>query len=285
MRRELREQATLSTLRLLACALASTLAGCEPAPVDEEAVYDSPPLGVTCSPNNDGVITMPEMPFVVGARARFKIHSGSAAVAKGSVVDGVHTWDFTRPDADDLPVARLGPTAPEDSWLATVFPNADVFGPLDPESENLGALRIDETGVHLEGFGSAVSGPDQSLASYDASVTLYPFPLELGARATSVVTATNATLLGIPAAFEDTYDVEVTGIGTLVLPDLLLENTLKVTLRFERTLLSGDFRQVTHVFVHECLGEVARVRSNLLPLDDEIPDDFTDAQDIWRLAL
>jgi hypothetical protein len=285
MRREHMQQQNASMLRAFACALVSALGACEPAPIDDEAIYDAPPLGVTCQPNNDGTITMDEMPFVVGARARFKIHSGSAAVAKSVVVDGVHTWDFTRPDATDLPVARLGPIAPADSWLSSFFPNADVFGPLDLESENLGALRIDESGVHLAGFGSAVEGPAQSLAVYDTSVTLYPFPLMLGARVTSLVTATNATLLGIPAAFEDLYDVEVTGRGTLVLPDLLLENTLKVTLRFERTLLSGDFRQVTHVFVHECLGEVARVRSSLAPLDEQIPDDFTDAEDIWRLAL
>jgi len=275
----------VTRFHLVVVASSVLVAACEPAPLDEEPPYDAPPLGVTCTPNNDGAIDADEMPFVVGARARFRVHSGSAAVAKGAVADGVLTWDFTRPDPSDLPVARLGPFSPDETWLTSTFPNASVFGPLDLESENLGALVLDDDAVRLLGFGSADEEADRSLAVYDAPIVLYPFPLVEGARATTSATASDATLVGVPTAFEDVYDVEVTGRGTLVLPDLLLENTLRVTVRFERVLLSGDFRQVTHVFVHECLGEVARVRSTIKPLDEEIPDDFADAEDIWRLAL
>ena len=52
-----------------------------------------------------------------------------------------------------------------------------------------------------------------------------------------------------------------------------------------RVLLAGDIQQVTHIFVHECLGEVARLVSEAKPLSEELPDEFETATQVWRLAL
>ena len=106
-----------------------------------------------------------------------------------------------------------------------------------------------------------------------------------GSSAQTVARASNASLLGLPVALEDDYEVEVTDVGTLVLPDLILDNTLRVTLRLRRTLVVGDAKQITHVFVHECLGEVARVTSEAVSLDDALDDEFTTASSVWRLSL
>ena len=71
----------------------------------------------------------------------------------------------------------------------------------------------------------------------------------------------------------------------VILPDLILHNTLRVTLRLRRTLVVGDVQQVTHVFVHECLGEVARIVSPTARLAETLPDNFSTAQEMWLLSL
>jgi hypothetical protein len=49
--------------------------------------------------------------------------------------------------------------------------------------------------------------------------------------------------------------------------------------------LAGDVQQVSHLFVHECLGEVARFASEAVPLGETLDDDFAVAAEVWRLSL
>jgi hypothetical protein len=114
---------------------------------------------------------------------------------------------------------------------------------------------------------------------------LYPFPLQLGTTVTTTSRARNALLLGVQTAFDDTVSVEVVRKGTVILPDLILDNTLQVKVRLERTLVAGDVQQVSYHFVHECLGEVARMTSPAVGLDEELNDVFPVASEMWRLAL
>jgi hypothetical protein len=71
----------------------------------------------------------------------------------------------------------------------------------------------------------------------------------------------------------------------VILPDLILDNTLMVTVRFKRTLLAGDVQQISHHLGHECLCEVARFTSEAVPLDEELDDNFAVASEVWRLSL
>lgn len=277
--------------RLLLAALgAAAAAACEgePAPPDD-ASYAPPVTAPDCRPNDDGVIDASELPFVPGAVARVRVGEGPLPVdVVGSVdADGNRTWDFSRPEPENEPLGALRLATLDDQWFADSFPGAEYVGPLVPGGALLGPLVVDEQSVKLLGVASAEEDPPEgtTLAVYDAPVVLYPLPLEEGARAVSEVEATNAELLGLPTAFVDRYDVEVTDRGALILPDLVLSNTLRVTIRLERTLLAGDVRQVTHVWVHECLGEVARVVSEPRPLSEEIPDDFDVAAEVRRLSL
>jgi len=268
--------------------LALSVVACEPAPLPEDEDY-APSVAIpACVANNDGTIERGELPFAVGIKARYRIAQGEVSVdVKGDVKDGQRVWDFSRPDPSEEPVALLGPVELADYWFADRFPTVEIAGPLTAGSDILGPMRIDDAGVHLYGLASADENPPsgQSLAIYDAPVTLYPFPLSLGVREVSEVRASGATLLGIPTAFNDRYDVEVTEVGTLRLPDLILENTLRLTIRFERTLLAGDVKQVSHVFMHECLGEVARVVSPAVAIDEELDDNFEFATEVRRLSL
>jgi len=171
-------------------------------------------------------------------------------------------------------------------WFEGLFPGATVAAPLVPGNSQLGPLVIGADSWTLLGAASKDEGPaEQTRVVYDVPTVLYPFPLQLGTTATSSSRAQNALLVGIPTAFVDDTEVEVTGQGRMILPDLILENTLRVTVRFARTLLAGDVQRVSHLFVHECLGEVARFSSPAVRLDEELDDDFAVADEVWRLAL
>lgn len=268
---------------------AAALLACEPAPYDDEEPYVPAPAGPLCQGNNDGVIEAAELPFAPGVKARYRVTEGPLEVdLKGRRDEhGVRVWDLTRPEPSGSALVQLAASLPDEHWFAGSFPGVHLVGPLDPSGELLSPLAVDDDGVHLLGLASREEAPPEgtTLVVYDDPVTLYPFPLAEGLREESVSRATNAELYGLPVALEDVYDVEVTGRGTLRLPHLILENTIKLTLRLERTLVVGDARQVTHVFLHECLGEVARVASPATSLDEDIPDDFPAAQSLWRLSL
>ena len=115
---------------------------------------------------------------------------------------------------------------------------------------------------------------------------MYPFPLALGTHAETVTLALDALIGGIPLAIEDTYTVDVTAHGEVRLPDLILSDALRVTIRLQRVPVAGfAVQQVTHVFVNECLGEVARFVSPFVLLTDDLPDDFDTAAEVWRLSF
>jgi hypothetical protein len=263
--------------------------GLEPAPEDQEDAYSPRITAPDCRPNNDGVIERAEMPFVVNAAVRIRVQVGDLPVDVDGHVggDGVRRWDFSLPDPTTLPLGRMELRPLEGYWFRDRFPQAQYAGFLVPGGSMLGAISVGDSAASLWGSGSSLEDPPEgrSLIIYDRPVTTYSFPLREGTRNVTTAQASNAELLGLPTALSDRYDIEVTARGTLVLPDLVLENTLRVTIRLERTLVAGDVRQVTHAWVHECLGEVARVISPPARLADTIPDRFPRAQEIWRLSL
>ena len=262
--------------------------GCDPLPLPEDEDEFVPVFTVPdCRPDNDGVIDRDELPFVVGAEARVRVGQNVTVDVDGEVIDGVRTWDLTRPDPKDDPVGRFSIEAMAPQWFAGEFPQDAIATPLVPGGAQLGPVIVDDDGVHLLGFASKDEAPavGQTIAVYADDVVLYPFPLREGARVTSVTRADPSRLLGIVSPIEDAYDVEVTARGTLILADVVLDNTLRVTVRFSRKLIGAEVHQVSHHFVHECLGEVARFSSAIEDVSVDIPDDFAVAQEVWRLTL
>ncbi|MDF1562097.1 MAG: hypothetical protein P1V51_03590 [Deltaproteobacteria bacterium] len=279
-----------SEARLLALLGVASIAalGCEPAPVADDPSLDPAVRVAACTPDNDGVLEAGELAFVPDLKARYRVRESAIDFdTAGRLEEGVTVWDLSRPDPESEPVARLGLSALAGQWFAGDFPGADLVVPLDTRGDTLGAVHADEGGLHLHGFASAQESPPEgrTLAVYQAPVTLTPLPMALGGAWTETVRASNATLLGLPGTFDDAYEVEVTGQGRVILPDLILENTLRVTLRLERTLLAGEVRQISHVWMHECLGEVARATGPLLPLSEPYPDELTTIVELRRLSL
>jgi len=262
--------------------------GCDPGTPPENPDDFIPVIQVPdCRPDNNGVIESSELPVVLGAVARVRVGQNVPVDIDGEVIDGVTTWDLTRPEVQTEPVGTLSVESMEGQWFAGLFPGADIAAPLLPGGSQLGPLLVEDDGWKLLGAASKDEDPPegQTRVVYDRPTVLYPFPLQLGSRVTTTSRAQNAVLLGIPTAFDDTTEVEVVGTGTVILPDLILENTLQVRVRFSRTLLAGEVQQVSYIFVHECLGEVARFVSAAVPLAEPRPDDFATATEVWRLAL
>jgi hypothetical protein len=247
----------------------------------------------SCEPNVDGRITRDELLFVEGATARVRIGRDVSVDVDGEAGQGsARVWDLTRPDPEEDELGLLTVEPMQGHWFDELFPAAQLAGPLVPSSDGvssiLGPLSITDDGVLIHGSASRDENPSEgkTLLAYEEPVLLYPFPLELGTHAVTVTQALNAVARGIPLAIEDTYTVDVTAHGEVRLPDLILEDALRVTLRLERVPVAGlSVQQVTHVFLNECVGEVARIVSPFVPLDESLPDDFETAAEIWRLSF
>ena len=268
---------------------ALALCACTPGPVVDDPEAFAPVVQVPdCRPNNDGIITFDELPIVTDAVARNRIGVNVPVNVVGQVGDdGVRFWDLTRPVVDNEAVGTFTVEALDEQWFAGLFPNADFAAPLVPGNSQLGALVANEEGWSLLGAASRDENPPegQTKIVYDTPSVLYPFPLALGTTVTTTSRARNAVLLGIQTAFDDEVSVDVVRIGTVLLPDLILDNTLQVRVRLKRTLVAGDIQQVSYHFVHECLGEVGRFISEGVPLSEELDDEFAVAKEVWRLAL
>jgi hypothetical protein len=270
-------------------AFVALLLGCEPLAeaegLDEAPASPLPP----CAANNDGIIDASEMPVALGVKARYRVGTAEAAVDLAGTPDedAQWQWDFSLPDPQSHALIELQVTDPQDAWFGVHFPEATFAMAVDAAGALLSPAHVDDQGLFVHGLVSRQedSPAGKTLVVYDENVRLYGWPLKLGDRRQVSVQATDALLAGIPTAFSDVYDIEVTGRGEVILPQLILENTLRVTVRLERTLLVGDARQVTHSFVHECLGQVVRATSEVKTLADTIPDDFSPTAEIWRLSL
>lgn len=269
-----------SVLALSACAPTTTIDD----PEDYLPVVQLP----DCRPNNDGVIEFAELPIVLDAVARVRVGTDVAVDVEGQVdADGVRFWDLSLPAVETQPQGTFSAEAMEGQWFADLFPNADIAAPLVPGGSQLGPVIADESSWRLLGAASKDEDPAEGKTQvvYDTPSVLYPFPLQLGTTVTTTSRARNALLLGVQTAFDDTVTVEVVRQGTVILPDLILDNTLQVKVKLERTLVAGDVQQVSYHFVHECLGEVARFTSPAVGLDEELDDVFPVAKEAWRLAL
>lgn len=287
-RSRMRAPRLLAATAPIATALLGGALACLPAQAPEEPLYEPVALPA-CQPNLDGRIERAELPFVVGATARVRVGLDLPVSTLGEPGRGsARVWDLSRPDPEDEPVGLLTLEGMDEQWFAADFPDADVAGPLQPGNALLGPLALDEDGVRLLGSASAEESPAEGRTRlvYDTPVTLYPLPLELGSEVETVSRVLGGELMGLPVAFEDTTTVSVNAHGQVVLPDLILDDALRVTVRLSRLPVAGiAVQQVTHIFVNECLGEVARMVSPAVPLTDELPDDFPVAAQVWRLAL
>jgi hypothetical protein len=254
----------------------------------DRATYDAgPPQALTCVPNLDGKIERPELGAAIGIPDRYLVSpSGEPRTVNliGTVDPSGHrVWDWSNAYADDQ-AATLTASTLDGKWYKDSFPGADFVAPFDVGDLVEAIYKEDDQAISLLGLASAQQDPPEgrTLLVYAAPVPLYEFPLEVGRSWTSVGTATNATLRGLPYAGKDTYEVSVDASGQMVLPDITFTQALRVrtNVKLEPTVGAAvSQRQVSFFF--ECFGEVARATSK----NDETDPDFTTAAEVRRLGL
>jgi hypothetical protein len=250
-------------MRALLCVL---LSACGPAaygvPPDDPTAPDAastttpPPAG--CTGNNDGKIDRSELAFPLGVPVTFIIQSGSVAMnPNGDQQGGQTVWDLS--NATGSPTSFT--LAPPAGWYAPHFPDARYVAPMDAQATNLGLFTV--TDGALLNYGYASQSQNTTLAVYDHPLALVQFPIADGQSYTQQGTIWNGTFNGIPFSSLDIYRIQTGPVGTLVLPNLRLPNTIRVRTDLSQSLPGGLTQtHIQYSFFHECLGEVARMTSN-----------------------
>lgn len=241
-----------------------------------------------CMPNNDGVITAAEMPVFLGAAVSYRVNAPDTTLdvePSGSEVAGEWMWDF-RNVPNTFPVG-VKVEDPSQYWFFEHFPDAEHASPVSLWDTSLLGVYKDEDGVtQMLGVASKEkNGAVYTLIKYDEPVRLFQFPIQPGAQWSQTVHFSNAVVQGVQNAGTETYSFTVDGRGTMLLPDFTLENTLRVRLQLSQTFVVAQGKPTTthiwYMYVHECLGEVARIVS----LPDETEKEFTKASEFRRLGL
>ena len=263
------------------------LAGCAGPNLTPAQPLASPtPTGVTpsCVPNLDGIITADEMNPALGVPENFFVSTAERSVdlAGASIASGTKwSWDYAATGDAGF---RLEAASLTGKWYAGYFPAGEFTAAIDAAATTMGVYKKDDTAVWLLGVASTEMNPPNGriLLPYVDPVALYRFPLQVGATWTSHGTVNNGTFDGAPYAGYDTYVVTVDSIGTLALPELTFEQTLRI--RTDVTITPAYGVQSTRKldgFFFECFGEVARATSRL----NETNENFTTASEIRRLGL
>lgn len=259
-------------------------------PPPQHAAYDGgTSSALPCVPNLDGKIESRELVPAIGISATYLVSPAGKTrtvdVVGQTNAQGQLAWAFSAEFADDQ-IARIAAQKIDGKWYASSF--AAVANPvvvaIDLGGSTEGIYTHDEAGFFLHGVASATAAPPegQTLLVYSAPIMLYRFPLQPGATWTSAADVKNGTFKGLPFASHDSYEVKVDGAGELGLPDFVLTQALRVRTNVTIVPSAGQTTTQRQVgFIFECLGEAARVTSNL----NEKDENFTVAAEVRRLGL
>ncbi len=232
-------------------------------------------VGEGCGFNGDGVIDREEFPIVVGLGAPYLVGSDSSFDTRGDEMDPL-TWDFEAEQNGDRRVQME--LQASNGWWAEHFSEATYVSRLSAEEEVLGVFRATDSALLLLGLVSVDEGLLATRLTYDPPVTVLQFPLELG-----VAWETDSTVSGpfggVLSLFNERYTSQVDKVGVARTPYADFE-VLRVNTELVRTVgfLTTVIR--TQLFVTECFGTVAMVRSQ----DNETESEFALVSEIRRLS-
>jgi hypothetical protein len=281
----------LNRAALLAAALLLAACGEDGGPVDtaQEDEASDPATedlfeedeGPLCTANGDGVLDRSEIIFIAGASVDYTMNPPGTTVDVNLVpatgTEGEPLWNFSEPQSERVTLTYMDAAG---QWFAPDFPGADYALPASPGSSLLGIYRITDDRIALLGSASLEEG--LTLLVYDAEVPILRFPLAEGDAWVMTARIEDGILEGNPFTSEDTYDVEAAALGTVDLGFLTMRNSLQVTITTRQRFPGGETRiSIQHVWLHECYGEIVRVRS----LDGETNPLFDRAGEVRILAL
>lgn len=272
----------------IACIAAVLLLGCDgngTLPPERDPYEGQEDTPLDCIPNLDGVIEADELPLVLGTEVSYVVSPPGelrTVDIEGAGEGTTRAWDWSVDLADDQ-LARVSAVPIDGRWYADRFPSDAFIAPFDDDGAVETISRRDDGGLYILGVASREPDPPtgRTLLIYDEPVALVRFPIETGAKYTSVGTIEDAVFSGIPYAARDTYEVEVAAVGELRLPTLSFAQAHQVRVNLTVEPALGDatsVRQVSYFF--ECFGEVARATSQR----DEPDPNFTEAAEVRRLG-
>jgi hypothetical protein len=246
--------------------------------VEDLALEDE---GPSCTANNDGVLDRSEILFIAGASVDYTMNPAATTVdvnlVPGTGSEGEPLWNFSEPLSERVTLTYMDAAG---QWFTPEFPGATYALPASPGSSLLGIYRITDDRIALLGSASLEEG--LTLLVYDNEVPILRFPLAEGDGWIMTARIEDGLFEGNPFASEDTYDVEVAALGTVDLGFLTMRNSLQVTITTRQRFPGGETRiSIQHVWLHECYGEIVRVRS----LDGETDPLFDRASEVRILAL
>lgn len=259
---------------------------------DEDAVADDVPAqdsdavsldaGVSCVPNDDGVIERGELPYVPGTQVLFVVNDDNTTV---EMIDTAPTmgargleWDFsaTRP-ADRRVLDEV--QNPMGRWWQPLYPTADFALAVDRAGSLWALYRRTETALQMLATVSRETG--RTNVAFTPPVDVLRFPLREGLTWT-VTSSGNGIFNSIGTSTVNTYRFTVDRRGTVLTPAARFA-VLRLRMDLEQTVTGTVLRrtQRTYLFLSECWGLVARIAS----VDNESAVEFTRASEYRRLGL
>ncbi|MBK9033079.1 MAG: hypothetical protein IPL61_17725 [Myxococcales bacterium] len=233
------------------------------------------PLG--CQPDHDGTLTRAELPMMAGQTARFRIATDvtvDTAGQQGAGGDRAWTLAAALPGDQDVSTTLLAPTG---AWWAASFPTASYAARLSIDSDLLGVMRLDDSGLALLGVVSPEAGVTRTELSYAPPVPLLPTPLGPSAAWTTSTTVTGVAL-GVASLYTERYQARVDAVGTMTTPFGPFP-VRRIATDLTRTVGVAVTTKRTFGFAAECYGTIATISSQ----DYEAASEFTSAAEVWRL--
>lgn len=230
-----------------------------------------------CTPNRDGVIERDEVTLQAGLNAKFRVSTQATFDSAGEEIDGQTVWDMSGDFTGDmLTVVEL--QRPDDYWFASDYSSATYVSRLGANADLLGIFEVTDLGLLLLGVASPESGFTSTKLSYDPPVEVLKFPIAEDSL-WQTESDVNGTALGVISFYSEKYTTRSAGSGLLKTPFADFPVT-RLRVELERTvgLLTTTVRQ--YVFVSECFGTVATIRS----ADNEPDLEFDSPAEIRRIA-
>ena len=229
---------------------------------------------VTCLPNGDGRITRAEVPIAPDLHATFLVAEHVAFDSRGTP-DGDPRWDLAQAFEGDMRVL-VETLDPAPLWFGPSFPTATYATRL--AGDLLGVFEARDDGLYLLGVVSSADGLLRTELAYDPPARILAYPLALDASWTTTSTVTGLTN-GVVSLATETYEGRVDARGTLATPFADFD-VLRAVVALDRWVGGALYFEVQQLFVSECFGTVASLRSEAYEAGPEL----TTAAELRRLS-
>jgi hypothetical protein len=249
-----------------------------------------------CVGNGDGILSPDEVPSVdlsLSVRSTFLVAPTGTSLPAGWQDDGFDLSLGRLPTQADSELVFSGPESLDGAWFAGRFADGEWQTVLDFSTGTRGVFARQDDAVVLLGIAS--TEPGEIAVVYTPPVPMFALPMtdgdswEVAADATGLANgSTWPEDLGADGVVSlvHRWSFEVDGGGVVALPaaDLPVLR-LRLVLRTEAYnsiagLFAADAQRAVFL-VAECLGTVARLRSE----PDELDEDFVSTTEILRFGL